>query len=46
MYSYKDIVNIITELRSTGSSNSKKEILEKYKDDMEWKKFLVYVVVS
>ena len=43
MYSYKDIVNIITELRSTGSSNSKKEILEKYKDDNEWKKFLVYV---
>ena len=37
MYSYKDIVNIITELRSTGSSNSKKEILEKYKDDMKWK---------
>lgn len=43
MYSYKDIFNIITELRSTGSSNSKKEILEKYKDDNEWKKFLVYV---
>ena len=43
MYSYKDIVNIITELRSTGSSNSKKEILEKYKDDNEWKRFLVYV---
>ena len=36
------IKGIIAELGSTGSSNNKKDILAKYKDDADWIKFLSY----
>lgn len=36
------IKRIIAELGSTGSSNNKKDILAKYKDDADWIKFLTY----
>ena len=40
---YREIVEIIKQLRAVGSSNDKKAILKLNENNSEWKKFLFYV---
>ena len=40
---FRGIIAIVKQLRNVGSSNEKKIILKQHENNMEWKKFLVYV---
>lgn len=40
---FRDIIGIINELRSVGSSNDKKAILKIHESNLNWRRFLLYV---